>query len=112
MASEQTLKAVKLAREQEISEENQEETECQEETREGVFKEDKVVRKFQEERKSHLCLILFRVVKQCQEQKHSLDFEQDQAFITHGDYKVTCNISKSMSSEMVRGEGRLRRDEK
>ena len=112
MASEQTLKAVKLARGQEISEENQEETECQEETHKGGFKEDKVVRKFEEERKSHLCLILFRVVKQCQDQKYSLDFEQDQAFITRGNYKVTCDISKSMFSEMVRGEGRLRRDEK
>lgn len=47
-----------------------------------VFSEDeKVVRKFQEE-KSQLCPMLFSMMKQCEDQKYSLDFERDQAFIT------------------------------
>lgn len=39
------------------------------------------------------------------------DFEQDQAFIKYGNYKVTGDLSKK-GSEMVRVEVRLRRIEK
>lgn len=66
LASEQTVEAVTLAGGQRNSE-NWEETECQEEYQQGVFKEDKVVREFQEERKIQLCLRLFRVGKQGQD---------------------------------------------
>lgn len=51
LASEQTLEAVTLVGGQRNSE-NWEETECQEEYHEGVFKEDKVVTEFQEEKSS------------------------------------------------------------
>lgn len=82
MASEQTLKAVKLARGQEISAENQKKQSAQE-NHKGVFKVNKVVRGFQKEKKKkcQLSLMLLRVVKQCQNQKYSLDFEQDEGFI-------------------------------
>ena len=83
MASEQTLKAVKLARGQEISAENQKKQSAQE-NHKGVFKVYKVVREFQKEKKKQTCqlsLMLFRVVKQCQKQKYFLDFEQDEGFI-------------------------------
>ena len=52
------------------------------ENHKSVFKVYKVVREFQtEKKKSQLSLMLFRVVKQCQNQKYSLDFEQDEGFI-------------------------------
>lgn len=35
----------------------------------------------QEKKKSQLSLMVFRVVKQCQNQKYSLDFEKDEGFI-------------------------------
>lgn len=65
LASEQTLEAVTLAGGQRNSE-NWEERECQEGYQQGVFK-DKVVREFQEERKTQLCLRLCRVGKQGQD---------------------------------------------
>ena len=84
MASEQTLKAVKLARGQEISAENQKKQSAQE-NHKGVFKVYKVAREFQKEKKNkqtcQLSLMLFRVVKQCQKQKYFLDFEQYEGFI-------------------------------
>lgn len=41
-----------------------------------------------------------------------LDFEQDQVFITYGNYKLTGDISKSKFSEMVRAKVRRRRAKK
>lgn len=109
MSSEQTLKAVKLVKGQEISEENQIRTRCQKEDHKGVFKEATVLREFQEERKSQLCLKLFIVAKQCRNQEHSQSCEQDQAFTTRSNYKLTDDISKSKISEMVRVEVRLKK---
>lgn len=56
--------------------------------------------------------MLFRVIKQCQDQKHALDFEQDEAFTTYGNYKVTDDITKSKFSEMERVKVRLRKVER
>lgn len=52
------------------------------ENHKSVFKLCKVVREFQTgKKKSQLSLMAFRVVKQCQNQKYSLDFEKDEGFI-------------------------------
>ena len=53
------------------------------ENHKGVFNVYKVVREFQTEKKKkcQLSLMLFRVVKQQQNRKYSLDFEQDEGFI-------------------------------
>lgn len=75
-----------------------------------VFPKDKVIRKSQESFKK-LYPKLFSIIKQCEDQKYYLDFEQDQALF-HSNYKVTGDFSKSKFSEMVRAEVRLRRAEK
>lgn len=90
MASEQTLKAVKLARGQEISAENQKKQSAQE-NHKGVFKVNKVVRGFQKEKKKKKSAVPNAVQS--------------------GAVPLLL-FSKSKFSEMVRREVRQRRAEK
>lgn len=68
------------------------------------FQEDRAVRESQGEHLSQLCPVLLIFIMS--ELTHSLDFEQDQVFITYG---LVGNTNKNKRSEMVRSEVRFKR---